>query len=474
MAPMRAFSLLPVLAFTLLPGLARAAATATLLLLHTNDVHDRVRPGDGGLGGVPYVAGYIQQRVAARPDSLVLDAGDLVEKGDMVALMTKGEATYEAVSRVGYHAGTPGNHDFAYGLAQLRRNQQLGGFPLLAVDVLDAASGRRIFPASQVFRRGGVRVGVVGVSNALKSEPTVRFLIGAELDRAVAAEVARLEPEVDLIVVLAHQSPTVCTRLARAAPAADVFVSGHNHQRIDEPLVVKETGALIVQADSYARLVGELDLVVDLERKRVASHRGRIVELRHDRIAPDTAVTARLQAREREVCPEAAQVVGHRAKPTAGVNLARLFAQAMRRQTGAEVALCSPELLRDTLPAGAIDLNAVNRVYVPPGPRRQLVTATLTGAQILRWVGQGTATGAAIAWDGFAAEVETREKKRTIKSSTLEPARRYRVALSGGDVAALVRRKDLGLKSLQAEPAGGSVTDALAAHLGAAPAAAAR
>jgi 2',3'-cyclic-nucleotide 2'-phosphodiesterase (5'-nucleotidase family) len=62
-------SSLPILACTLLPGPARAAATATLLLLHTNDVHDRVRSGDGGLGGLPFAAGYVQQRVAGRPDA---------------------------------------------------------------------------------------------------------------------------------------------------------------------------------------------------------------------------------------------------------------------------------------------------------------------------------------------------------------------------------------------------------------------
>jgi 2',3'-cyclic-nucleotide 2'-phosphodiesterase (5'-nucleotidase family) len=405
----------------------------------------------------------------------VLDAGDLVEKGDMVALLTKGEATYEAAARVGYHAGTPGNHDFAYGLDQLRRNQRLGGFPLLAVDVRDAASGRPIFAPSQVFRGSAAcRVGVVGVSNALKAVAGVKFLTGDELDRAVAGEVARLEPAADLIIVLAHQSPTVCTRLARAAPAADVFVSGHNHQRIDEPLVVPETGALIVQADSYARLVGEVDLVVDLERKRVASHRGRVIELRHDRLAPDPTLVARVQERERAICPEASRVVGRRTAPTAGVALARLYAQAMRRQTGADVAICSPDLLRDTLPAGEINLNAVNRTYVPPGPRRELVTVAMTGAQILRWVEKGTATGAAIAWDGFTAKVTTQGKQRTIQSSTLEPARRYRVAVSGGDVGAAMRRKDLGLKSLKPERAQGAVTDALAAHLGATPAAAAR
>ena len=49
------------LALSLLFALAAAAETRSLLILHTNDIHDHVRAGTGDSGGLPYIAGYVAQ-----------------------------------------------------------------------------------------------------------------------------------------------------------------------------------------------------------------------------------------------------------------------------------------------------------------------------------------------------------------------------------------------------------------------------
>jgi len=50
-------------------------ATDTVLILHTNDFHDHIRPGYDRVGGMAYVAGYIGAARRGRDDVLVLDAG---------------------------------------------------------------------------------------------------------------------------------------------------------------------------------------------------------------------------------------------------------------------------------------------------------------------------------------------------------------------------------------------------------------
>ena len=87
----------------------------TLVLLHTNDLHDHLRADYDGSGGLAYVSGYIRSVKASRPDVLTLDAGDLMEKGDLVGFRTRSSITCEAMGRVGYDAFSPGNHDTAYG-----------------------------------------------------------------------------------------------------------------------------------------------------------------------------------------------------------------------------------------------------------------------------------------------------------------------------------------------------------------------
>lgn len=64
-SPKQAWSLLLV---SLLFAVCALPAKATrLVILHTNDVHDHVRPGYDGAGGLPYVSGYIRQVRAVEP-----------------------------------------------------------------------------------------------------------------------------------------------------------------------------------------------------------------------------------------------------------------------------------------------------------------------------------------------------------------------------------------------------------------------
>ncbi len=96
---------------SLVASVACFAETGTVLILHTNDMHDHVRPGYDGVGGVPYVAGYIESVKAERKDAIVLDAGDVMEKGDMLSFETESGVMYEAMGKIGYTAATVGNHD---------------------------------------------------------------------------------------------------------------------------------------------------------------------------------------------------------------------------------------------------------------------------------------------------------------------------------------------------------------------------
>jgi len=61
------------------------ADTGTVLFLYTSDLHDYIKPGPDNLGGLPYVAGHVASVRETRDDILLLDGGDVMEKGDMVS-----------------------------------------------------------------------------------------------------------------------------------------------------------------------------------------------------------------------------------------------------------------------------------------------------------------------------------------------------------------------------------------------------
>src|SRR5437667_5699953 len=111
-------------------GLWFAAQTPThIVIMHTNDLHGQLLPRDG-IGGVAEVATVIRN---GRPD-LVLDAGDF-STGTFLADEFKGAPTIQAMNKIGYTAGTIGNHEFDYGQDALGLLLRQSKFPILSANL---------------------------------------------------------------------------------------------------------------------------------------------------------------------------------------------------------------------------------------------------------------------------------------------------------------------------------------------------
>ena len=406
-------------------GTVAWAATDTVLILHTNDFHDHIRAGYEGVGGMPYVSGYIKSIKAERPDTLLLDAGDVMEKGDMLADATKGAMMYEAMGRIGYQAGVVGNHDYDQGVAAICKNAALApGYTLVCANWPEAAEV--CMAPSKLFDVDGVKVGVIGLMRPQGDDKPGNKELAGMLSREAAA----LEPEAHLIVAVCHLSSGDCASLSRLAPEVDVFVSGHSHEVLQQPKIVAETGARIVQAGQYARYVGRLELTIDLDTEKVEEAKGELVEMRHDAVPCDTEMLSWVQQREQELCPEATRIVARTEKGMNNTDIARLAAAALLEKAGAEIAFCHPGVvIRSGLPVGAVDVNAL---FLTGGQRgRSVVTVPLTGAQIEEYFTRLVAEGwGRTQWVGFGAEyaVASAPGKAGVRTD-LDAARVYRVVL---------------------------------------------
>jgi len=397
--------------------------TDTVLILHTNDLHDHVRPGYNGLGGLPYVSGYIKSVLAQRDDALVLDGGDVMEKGDLLAFKTQSVVMYEALGKAGYDAVAVGNHDVVYGLDHLRSCERQGnGLSLLCLNLVKEDM-TPYFTPSKVFDVDGVKVGVIGLT-----VPRGEGVIDIEKNAQVLAkEAERLEPKVHLLVVLCHLGTGPCSTISHRVPAIDVFVGGHSHEVVPEPRVEEGTGALIVQAGDYARYVGRLELTIDLDTEQIVKANGGLVQMGHDAVPCDTAMATWVRQREQEVCPEAAQVIGRTERPLTRVEAARLAAAALRQHGGADVGFCHPgKVMRSGLPEGRIDVNAL---FVTGGQKgHALVAANLTGDDVVAYMkGLAQSGDGDTQWAGFryAARQGNDEIETDLKAAYL-----YRVVLT--------------------------------------------
>jgi 5'-nucleotidase len=227
-----------------------------------------------GMGGVAARAELIRQIRLEAPQVLLLDAGDIFQ-GTPYFNLYKGEPEIRAMTEMQYDACTIGNHDFDAGMENLAA--QLGrhaGFPMLVCnyDFSGTPMEHRTKP-SQVFRKGKLKIGVLGVGIELRGlVPDNLFGATKYLDPVQEANsvAAGLRKEgCDLVICLSHLgyqykgSAKVSDEvLARESYDIDVIIGGHTHSFLDQPAVFPNRNGsdVIVNQVGFAGLrLGRMD-----------------------------------------------------------------------------------------------------------------------------------------------------------------------------------------------------------------------
>ncbi len=443
-----------------LPGLAE---TRSVLILHTNDLHGRIRPGRFDVGGMPYVSGYIHQVRETHKDVLVLDAGDVTEKGDMLSYMTHNTVMYEAMNAAGYDAAAPGNHDMR---DPLYLGEGVKAAPKVSFICLNAhrREGIPILDPSKVFTVNGVRVAVIGLTVKTADDAESTLGDGECMDR-LAAEVGRVEPLSDIQVILCHLSSKVCLGIAKRVPAVDLFVSGHSHELLTKP-VRTDGGALIVQAGQYAEHVGRVEMQVDVASHQLKQADVSLVKMDPSAVPCDKEVLALIAAREKAVCPEAGRVVARCDEAMSGPEFGPLAAEALRRSAKTDVGLFNgPYVFRADLPKG--DVN-IGDIFLAGGFRGyKMVTTTLTGKEIESYLtpAPGKAKSGE-SWHGFDAKIERADGAWKVTSS-LDPEKQYSVVIAALEWEKLYEPDNSGAAGKVLEPCAFTFTDSMVDYISA-------
>ena len=396
---------------------ARAEATVReVTIIYTNDFHSAFDPipaywlpGSPRLGGAAYLSALANQIRRRDETVFFFDTGDMFT--GMLSNITRGEALMEIMMSMGYDAMAIGNHEFDYGSDNFEKQMNRVPFPVLGANIFYKGSDHRYSRPYTIIERNGLRLGVIGIigldarSVALPSGITkIDFLDPIPVVREAVRE---LKPQVDLIVVLAHQGKTgpqqtdaearpevqrdfdEDIRLSGEVEGIDVFVGGHAHRGIEKPYVHPKTGTLIVQTYGYGTRLGYLKLKV--KGRKVISHEGELLKVWSDKLSPDPVVAAKYEKYKQQVAPVIGQVVG-----TSKVRLVRDYraesllgsfvADVMRSESGADIAFENAGGVRADIPAGPV--NKGNVLDALPF-LNTLVVCEMTGAQIRQVIEQG-------------------------------------------------------------------------------------
>lgn len=376
---------------------------ATVVILHTNDIHGHLTAWKGWegdlkdrtVGGFGRLAGAVARARKEARDAVLLDAGDLI--GDsMIADLTQGKAMVEALNHLGYDALAIGNHEPDFGTAVLRQRMKDATFSVLAANLVERKGGKLFTRPYVVKKVSGVSVGILGLAypktawtTAAKNVAEVEFQSPVP---AVKRYLPRMRDDVaELVVVLSHLGLGGDKHLARSAEGIDVIVGGHSHNRMAK--AEKVGGTLIVQAGAHGSDLGRLELTV--ERGKVTRHSCNLTLLDHDKVGTDDDDERLLKVILEPHRKAMDEVVGKaagwlvRAQTLAGQGARKrdeespidsLFGDILREQTKADIALLPGVGYGVAIPPGPITAAQLRQLVPHEG---KAVTMRLSGTQII-------------------------------------------------------------------------------------------
>ena len=257
-----------------------------ITILHTNDVHSRVEPFpmDGtrlqGLGGVARRSTLINKIRSEEPNVLLFDAGDMFQ-GTPYFNVFDGQIELELMSKLGYDAGTFGNHEFDNGLNGLLKHFDKANFPFVTSNydftgtVMEGRTKDYV-----TFVRDGVKIGVFGVGVDLNGLVDPNSYTGVKISDPIQVaekytQLLKHKLKCDLIICLSHIGYQYDTDkvsdlvLAKNSRYIDLIIGGHTHTFLDKPTEVRNLDNQITLVNQTGRSgvnLGRIDFILDRKK----------------------------------------------------------------------------------------------------------------------------------------------------------------------------------------------------------------
>jgi len=317
------FAALAGLVLSLPPAALPPVDTTFIVLVATTDVHSRATAWDYERDleapyGLVRAATVVDSLRRAYPGRVVLvDVGDLLHGTPFATYFARiapqdPHPVIDLMSRMGYDAATPGNHEFNFGPDFFERSLRAARFPYVSANIVRDPTGLPVLLPSTFVTRAGVRIGITGVTTPgvmIWDSATVRGRIrvlgvaesGPPVIRQLRAQGA------DVTVLLGHAGlrgsgyasdqgvppENDVAALLAAAPETDVAILGHTHGVIADTTVGT---TLVTQPLFWAQSVAVVHLAMVRQGRRwvVARKWSELVPLAG--VRPDSALVAAMAA----------------------------------------------------------------------------------------------------------------------------------------------------------------------------------
>ena len=357
------------------------AKEVSLTILHTTDLHghisdDELSKEPGGLIRCATLIRAIRER---EENVLLIDCGDLIQ-GTAESFLTKGDIMMDAVQMLHYDVLIPGNHEFDWGVKNLRRLYNKINIPIVVANILASDENKLALPNMRPFlirEIDGVRIVIVGLTTPcipFWSRP--RLLDNLKFEKSTSA-LWRILPHIrevkpDILILAVHQGhkkwgddiANEINSIARYFQEFDIIIGGHTHQKVIRRNI---KGIAYTQAGCYGDWLGKIHLVFDDERHCIISKKFELLSVDKS-VQPDPEMIRHFAEPIAKAAAYLNQTVGiaeraHLAKShlpgQSGIQM--LIAGAIHEATGAKVVFHGT-LSSAILPRGRIAMRDIWRI----------------------------------------------------------------------------------------------------------------
>lgn len=265
-----------------------SAQTKTITILHTNDTHSRIEPLEMSdrnypdKGGIARRKAYIDKVRKENKNVLLFDCGDF-SQGTPYYNILKGEVEIECMNRLGYNAGTFGNHEFDFGMDNLKKLVKEADFPFVCTNYdFSGTELKNLVRPYAVLKINGIRIGVIGLGTAPegmiqeKNYKGMKFIEPYGIAEKTASYLKN-EKKCDIIICLSHLGMECegnnrhCDReLAARTSSIDIILGGHSHTFMEKPEIIKNAAGREVTVSQMGKngvFVGRIDITFEEKKK---------------------------------------------------------------------------------------------------------------------------------------------------------------------------------------------------------------
>jgi len=255
-----------------------------LVILHTNDTHSQVEPTDksslktSDMGGYARRMGVISRIREQEKNVLLVDAGDY-SQGTPYFNFLHGRIEIDAMNRMKYDAGTPGNHEFDNGIDTLAVVLKNASFPMISSNYnLEKTNLFHVIKPYIVLVKAGLRIGIMALDvnpESLIFEKNYKGIVYQDpIEKAnEVSTLLKKKEKCDVIICLSHlggdstKNEVNDFEIAHKTRFVDVIIGGHSHSMITDVEVKNAAGkkVVIAQMGKSGMYLGRVDL--ELEKK---------------------------------------------------------------------------------------------------------------------------------------------------------------------------------------------------------------